>query len=195
MNIKGTRSNPLALSQDERELSQLMRESQNGNGESYNRLLTRIAQMLLGYVRKSVRSDMVDDVLQEIVMGVHLKRHTFNSEQYFLPWLYAIARYKVVDYLRRKGREEKRFMSREDLDLLAVSDAELTIESMSVENIEEIISDLPTKQLQVLTAVKIKGLSIKEASEQLGFSESDIKVTIYRAMKSLKIKFENGRKS
>lgn len=191
MNIVRTRRGLLSDSRDERELSHLMKESQGGNSDSYAKLLMRVAQMLQSYVRKSVASDMVDDVIQEIILGIHLKRHTFNSEQYFLPWLYAIARYKVIDYLRRKGRQEKLFFSHEDLALLAVSDVELTVESVSTEKLEKIISTLPSKQLSVVRAVKIDGLTIKEAANKLGLSESDIKVSIHRALKTLKARFES----
>jgi RNA polymerase sigma-70 factor, ECF subfamily len=191
MNIVRTRKGLLSDSKDEHELSELMRESQNGNSDAYNRLLTRISEMLKGYVRKSVAQDQVDDVLQEIILGVHLKRHTFNSEQFFLPWLYAIARYKVIDFLRSKGRNSRLVFTNEDLDLLAVSDVEMVVDSVSVDNLQQLISDLPEKQLTIVKTVKIDGLSIKEAALKLGFSESDVKVNIHRALKTLKAKFEN----
>lgn len=184
------RSYSLTNSKDELELSELMRASQNGNGESYKKLLMRISQMLQGYVKKSVDTDLADDVIQEVILAIHLKRHTFNSEQFFLPWMYAIARYKVVDFLRAKGRNSRLVFTDEDLDLLAVSDVDQVTSHLSVDSLELLISDLPQKQHLILKTVKIDGLTIKQAAEKLGFSESDIKVNIHRALSSLKLKFD-----
>lgn len=146
--------------------------------------------MLQGYVKKSVDTDLADDVIQEVILAIHLKRHTFNSEQFFLPWIYGIARYKVVDFLRAKGRNSRLVFTDEDLDLLAVSDVDQVTSHLSVDSLELLISDLPQKQHLILKTVKIDGLTIKQAAEKLGFSESDIKVNIHRALSSLKLKFD-----
>ena len=179
----------LSKSRDEQELSELMRKSQNGDGEAYNQLLTRIEKMLHSFVRKYVQTDMAEDVIQEIILGIHSKRNTFNSEQFFLPWFYAIARYKVVDYIRAKKKQEVLLFDPEDFELLLNSDVSGVIDSVTVDHLEGMFSELPEKQRSILKSVKIEGLSIKETADKMRLSESDIKINIHRALKRLKLLF------
>ncbi len=180
----------LSHSRDEQELSDLMVRSQNGDRDAYRQLLARIEKMLQSFVRKSVQADMVEDVVQEVILGVHSKRHTFNSEQFFLPWFYAIARYKVIDYIRAKKKQEVLLFNPEDLDVLLNSDVSGVMETLTVDHLEGMLSELPEKQRHILKAVKIEGLSIKETAGKFALSESDIKVNIHRAIKKLKGLFQ-----
>lgn len=201
MKVKGPGKNSLDQSQDEAELSLWMRDSQEGDSESYRRLLIRIRSMLLKYVENSLARFGLsalgghEDVLQEILLAVHLKRHTFDPEQFFLPWMYAIARYKVIDHLRKNKISFKTSVSLEDelenLEALMVFDASAEID------IEALCESLPEKQKNVLKLVKIEGLSVDEAAKRTGYSQSDIKVTVHRAIKTLQEKVreshhENG---
>jgi RNA polymerase sigma-70 factor (ECF subfamily) len=194
MKVKGIVKPGLDHSQDEIELSQLMRNSQSGDVESYRRLLIRIRAMLQKYIENSFArlglgaSGGQEDVLQDILLAIHLKRHTYDPKQFFLPWLYAVARYKVIDHLRKNKVGLRATVSLDDelenietlmpLDIGADLDIEILLES------------LPEKQRTVLKLVKIEGLSVEEASKRTGFSSSDIKVTVHRAIKSL----QNGVK-
>src|SRR5258708_5028516 len=91
------------LSQDERELAALMRKAQKGDAEAYQALLRRVKTMLESYVRNSLNrqgrgaAGAADDIIQEVLLGFHAKRHTYDPSQRFLPWFYAIARYKTID--------------------------------------------------------------------------------------------------
>jgi RNA polymerase sigma-70 factor (ECF subfamily) len=189
----------LSQSKDEQELSHLMRLTQSGDSGAYNQLLTRIEKMLQSYVRKSVRDDMAEDVIQEIILGIHAKRNTFNTEQFFLPWLYAIARYKVIDYIRAKGKREVLLIDPEDSESLLASDILLAsdffgvVDSFTVDDLESLFVDLPEKQREVIKSVKIDGLSIKETSTKLNLTESDIKISIHRALKTLKARYGSPR--
>jgi len=189
MNGKGTDKPGLDHSQDERELSQLMRNSQSGDVESYRRLLMRIRTMLQRYTENSFArfglgaSGGQEDVLQDILLAIHLKRHTYDPGQFFLPWLYAVARYKVIDYLRKNKVGLKSTVSLDDE--LENVETLMPLNMGADLDIETLFESLPEKQRVVLTLVKIEGLSIEEAAKRTGFSSSDIKVTVHRAIKSL----------
>jgi RNA polymerase sigma-70 factor (ECF subfamily) len=171
-------------SKDETELSQLMKQTQDGDGSAYHVLLLRLEAMLQSFVRNYIRDDAYEDVIQEVILAIHSKRHTFNSEQLFLPWFYAIARYKVIDWIRAKGRAQV-LISVDPDDLASAESNEL-----SMDVLESMLDKLPEKQRDVIRVVKFDGLSIRDAAEKLNISESDIKVTIHRAIKNLKKIFE-----
>jgi RNA polymerase sigma-70 factor (ECF subfamily) len=189
MKVKGTENPGLDHSQDEKELSQLMRSSQSGDVESYRVLLTRIRTMLQRYTENSFArfglgaSGGQEDVLQDILLAIHLKRHTYDPEQFFLPWLYAVARYKVIDHLRKNKVGLRSTVSLDDE--LENVETLMPLEMGADLDIETLCESLPEKQRVVLKLVKIEGLSIDEASKRTGFSSSDIKVTVHRAIKSL----------
>lgn len=179
-------------SQDEKDLSALMRLAQGGDGKAYNELLVKVQKMLQSFVRKSVPEDHVEDVIQEIILAIHKKRSTFNPEQYFLPWFYAIARYKVIDHIRAKVRRRTISFTAEEFDQLTVLEVEPLLTHISSEDFNLLLEELPEKQKQAIRSVKIEGLSVKETAQKLGFTESDVKVTVHRALKTLKAKFQGG---
>jgi RNA polymerase sigma-70 factor, ECF subfamily len=184
----------------EERLAILMRQSQDGDRAAYQRLLTEVRDVLKPFVRNSfMRLGMppdngLDDVLQEVLLGIHGKRATYNPGQKFMPWMYAIARYKIIDFLRRTHRERKRFVTLEGeleiAELFSDFDAGGTGASGAKRDAEVMLSELPDKQRTVLRLVKLEGLSVSEAARRTGYSESDIKITTHRAIKVLRDKFK-----
>lgn len=175
---------------DEKRLSELMRRAQGGCADSYKALLLELEKMITSFVKNSfVRlglGDMCscDDVTQEILIGIHTKRATYNSEQFFLPWFYSIARYKVIDHAR-KARTTSKFIDLE-IDLVELNVVhQASKDSETSHDLENLFDELPQKQREVLELVKVQGLTIAEAAAQTGFSHSAIKVTVHRAIKTL----------
>lgn len=188
----------LVHSKDEIELSKLMRQAQKGDGESYRQVLSRVRDLLSKYIQNSLRrfrisgEDAAEDVLQEVLLAIHQKRETYNPDQFFLPWMYAIARYKVIDHLRQ-GKHLRNTVSLDD----ELENVEMLMTLDSALDADQLLGLLPEKQREVLQLVKIEGLSMEEASRKTGYSVSDIKVTVHRAIKSLQDKVkevprENG---
>lgn len=192
MNPQDRPRDRLAQSIDEKELAGWMREAQAGDADSYRRLLERLQKMLGQYVHNSFqRFGMAadrgqDDVVQETLLAIHQKRHTYDPSQYFLPWMYAITRYKMIDYLRKNKIRLRSTVSIDDE--LETSESLMSLESFDEKaehDIEALLATLPPKQRQVLALVKIQGLSIDEAAKQTGYSASDIKVSVHRAIRNL----------
>ena len=186
--------NGLIYSNDERELSRLMKLSQAGDSESYKLLLTRLQTMLTKCVENSFyRFGMKstggqEDVVQEIMIAIHTKRANYDPEQFFLPWMYAIARYKIIDFSRKNKVLFRRTVSLDD----ELSNLEMIFshDLGTSRDVEVLLKLLPEKQSDVLKLVKLEGLSIEEASQKTGYSPSDIKVTVHRALKTLQEKME-----
>lgn len=181
----------------DQELSQWMKGAQDGRPEDYDRLLRTIHALLSKHVGHSLRryrlgEDEVQDVVQEILSAIHDKRHTYLPSQPFLPWMYAIAHYKVVDHLRRTHTRRSR---NEPLDEDRHDIAAEEGDAVAGQRDWEILSaQLPDKQRRVLEMVKLEGLSVAEASLRTGYSASDIKITVHRAIRFLRdwVNEENG---
>ena len=97
------------MSAREAQWADWMRAGLDGDGEAHRRLLEALAPALrriasLGLRRAGLGNADVEDVVQEILLAIHLKRHTWLRDQPFSPWLHAVARYKLIDTMRRRGR-------------------------------------------------------------------------------------------
>jgi RNA polymerase sigma-70 factor, ECF subfamily len=176
-----------ALAEAERELAEAMVLTQKGEAEACRRLLKGVEKMARAYVQRALTKvgiqpeGRAEDVVQEILLAVYSKRGTYDPEQLFLPWMYAIARYKLVDNLRTtKGK-------RQPVPLDALSQPIATYPETGTElDVEQLLASLPKKQRLLLGLVKIEGLTASEAAARTGFSVSDVKVSVHRALQSLK---------
>ncbi|MNT09166.1 ECF RNA polymerase sigma factor SigD [compost metagenome] len=173
-----------------------MRKAQAGDVQSYQTLLLRIRDLLGKYIANSFKRFRhcgiggQEDVLQDILLAIHLKRHTYDPEQFFLPWMYAIARYKSVDFFRKNKLFLKSAVhldeELENIESLMVFESSAELDLISL------CETLPEKQKVVLRLTKIEGLSMQEVSVQTGYSVTDIKVTVHRAIKALQDKAREG---
>lgn len=123
-----------------------------------------------------------EDLVQEAVIAIHTRRHTYDPSQPFTPWVYAIARYKFVDYLRRAHASLKD-LPIEDVQEITSRDDQGQVESNL--DLEKLMAQLPAKMKEVIKAVKLDGLSISEAAARSGMSESNVKVSVHRGLKAM----------
>jgi RNA polymerase sigma-70 factor (ECF subfamily) len=194
--VEGAAATGLAQSPDERELSNLMRQAQDGDSESYRRLLVRIKEMVSLYVGNSFRrfhkssQEAQEDVLQDILLAIHQKRATYDPQQYFLPWMYAIARYKIIDHFRRQKNFKTIALDEELENIEALMSIE--VEAGTEQDLTQLLETLPAKQKEILMLVKLDGLSMEEAAKKTGYSVSDIKVSVHRAIKTLQKKIQES---
>ena len=165
---------------DEPTFANLMRLSQKGDRQAYTVLLTEAQRWLERYLRHRCPPTQLDDLVQEVLMALHRKRATYDPARPFLPWLAAIARYRWVDYLRKIYRSAEDELG--DHDVAQDSEEEAVMARMSL---ERMFVHLPDKQSEVIELCKIEGLSIAEAAERTGQSESAVKVNIHRGLKKL----------
>lgn len=172
---------------DETTLARLMVSSQKGDQQSYTVLLTEVQLWLERYFRRRCPPAQLDDLVQEVMMAVHKKRATYDISRPFLPWLAAIARYRWIDHLRKVYRNAEDAL--EDYDAPEDSDEEAVLARLSL---ERMFVHIPDKQSDVIEMVKIEGLSIREAAERSGLTESAVKVNIHRGLKKLSALIEKA---
>lgn len=133
--------------------------------------------------RLSAMPDDVEDLVQESLLAIHNKRHTYDRTQPLGAWVNAIAKYKLVDFLRRRGIRESLNDSMEDAsELFAYSNADAVD---ARRDIMKLLDRLPESQRMPIIHTKLEGLSVEEAAEKTGMSESAIKVGVHRGLKRL----------
>ncbi len=190
-NIRGANPNDLSQSEDEQKLASLMKSSLEGDSASYQQLLQEVKMLLTPFVANLLKKfglavGVNEDVMQDILLGIHVKRATYDQSQFFLPWMYAIARYKAIDYLRKNKIAFKSVSIEETYHEFEINHSLDNVNGSDLLDLEKLCENLPTKQKDLLRLVKIDGMSIHEVSLKTGFTMSDIKVTVHRAIKELK---------
>lgn len=165
-------------------------QSLQGDHASYQRALV----LMSGHVRRLLQKRMqsqpsdVEDLVQETLMAIHQKRHTYQSDQPLTAWMYAIARYKWVDHLRAHGRREGLHDNIDDWsDTLSIDSEESA--SDAHKDLATMLADLPDRQREAIAHTRLMGLSITETAERTGQSEAAVKVNIHRGLKSLMAKW------
>lgn len=159
-----------------------MAAAQSGESRAYHRLLVEVSNWLHRYYARRLPPPMVEDAVQETLLAIHEKRHTYDPERPFGPWLAAIARYKWIDRLRALNSARTEPLTEE----LAVADHEEAVTSASA--LERLLQELKPAQSDVIRMVKLEGLSIEEASVRTGQSISLVKVNIHRGLARLAAK-------
>lgn len=153
--------------------------AQQGHGGAYSRLLGEITVWLERYFGRRLPPGDVDDAVQESLLAVHRRRHTYDPRYPFGVWLAAIAKHKWVDRLRSMGRDQAEDLS----ESLPVADHEAAVTSASV--LASLLDQLKPAQAQAIMLVKVQGYSIDEASLEMGLSASAVKMTIHRGLSRL----------
>ena len=123
-----------------------------------------------------------EDLVQEAVLAIHLKRHTYDPVEPLTPWVHAIARYKLIDFLRRT-RASSADVPIDEADMITAHDDNVDAESSH--DLKRLMQRLPEKMRCSIEAVKLDGQSIAEAANRCGISESGVKVNIHRGLKAL----------
>ena len=159
--------------------SSLMEAAQNGHGGAYRRLLGEMSEWLTRYFQRRLPPSDVDDAVQETLLAIHRRRHTYDPQHPVGPWLAAIAKNKWVDQLRSLARRPVDELP----DDIAVGDHEASVVSSSV--LASLLDELRPAQAQAILLVKVQGYSVEEASGKIGLSVSAVKMNIHRGLARL----------
>jgi len=173
----------------EDEWTNLMRLAISGDGAAYHRLLKAVTPVLRAGARRGLARagqpvDQSEDVVQDIVLAVHLKRHTWDANAPFAPWLFAIARNKLIDALRRRGRRV--FVNIDDF--AEIIPDEPAPETASASVIAAQLQTLPPRQRDVLQSIAVESASIKDTAAKFAMSEGAVRVALHRGLASLTAK-------
>jgi RNA polymerase sigma-70 factor (ECF subfamily) len=171
----------------ERDWAQWMTAAIAGDEAAYRRLLASLAPMLRARTRRilsqmGASSADAEDIVQETLLAIHLHRHTWRPSDPIGPWVSAIARYKLIDALRRRTRQSE----------VAIDDfAEMLPDAVDQEadlgrrQAARLVDALDGRQGAVVRAISVDGAGIKETAAKLGMSEGAVRVALHRGLKTL----------
>ena len=161
-----------------------------GDGVAYREFLSALGVHLRAYFRRRLFQlpDEVEDLVQETLLAIHTKRHTYRHDQPLTAWVHAIARYKLIDMLRaRVGRENLNDPLDNDAGLFAASDTDA---SDVHRDLTTLLQALPERQRLPIMHMRLEGLSVTETAQRTGLSESAVKVGVHRGLKALAAKIK-----
>lgn len=166
-----------------------MQAAQDGDQTAYGRLLAELApvarRMAARQLAASGVAEDVEDVVQEILLTLHGARHTYDPTRPFLPWFAAIVDHRVKDGLRHRRRHQGRETDIEQVPETFLSQAANTSATDRMD-LGKAVAKLPAGQRQAVELLKIKEMSLTEASAVSGQSVPALKVAMHRALKTLK---------
>lgn len=172
------------MGRSDEDWSALMRAGIAGDQRAYALLLTRMAPVLRGIVRaraSGMDPAWCEDVVQDTLLAVHLKRGTWDSAQPLRPWVYAIARHKIVDAFRRRGRAVH--LPVEDfVEALAAEDGPDPFEAADA---GRLIDRLPGRDAALLRCLALEARGYEDCGARLGMTPGGLRVALHRALQRL----------
>jgi RNA polymerase sigma-70 factor (ECF subfamily) len=170
----------------ERRLAPLWQAARDGDEVAYRAALSVIALRLRAYVRPRMVGlpDDVEDMVQETLLAIHLKRATHDPTLPVSNWVHAIARYRLTDLYRRRGRRGHP-EPLDGLEIEADADSEGVAASFARRDLGRLLDALPLGQRQAIELVKVQGLSTDEAAAAMGITVSTLKVRVHRGLQRL----------
>ncbi|MBB6560627.1 RNA polymerase sigma-70 factor (ECF subfamily) [Acidovorax soli] len=172
----------------EERLRSLLLLGLDADAAAYQRFLKELSAHLRAFLRRRLaqRPDEVEDLVQETLLAVHNQRHTYRTDMPVTAWVHAIARYKLIDWLRSHRVKEALNDPLDDAnELFSSSDSEA---AQARRDLGKLLETLPDRQRLPIQHVKLEGLSVVETAQLTGLSESAVKVGVHRGLKALAAK-------
>jgi RNA polymerase sigma-70 factor (ECF subfamily) len=167
-------------------LATLLKQANGGDVSAYRLFLEQLAPFVRGMARRGIGrigtplADL-EDAVQETLLAIHLKRHTWREDQPIGPWIGAITRYKLIDLARKYGRRKEIELD-EAFDWAAPEPEEPSLPEHELERLLESVSE--TKRV-IVRSISIKGISIRQVADSMQMSEGAVRVALHRALKTL----------
>lgn len=186
--MTGPRANPSPRSEAE-PWSVWMAAAQRGDRDAYRRLLEAITPYVRAIAIRALhdRSD-IDDAVQDVLIAVHEARRSYDPSRPFKPWLAGIARYRIIDRMRARGRLSAHELTLgDDFDETFASSApkqdDVLIDSPAL---HRALAQLPAGQRVAIEELKLRESSLEEVAARTGLSVGALKVATHRGLKRLR---------
>jgi RNA polymerase sigma-70 factor (ECF subfamily) len=167
-----------------------MLQALGGDRAAYGVLLTELGALLKRFFeRRLADAAEAEDLVQETLLAVHTRRATYDPSRPFTAWAYAIARYKLIDYLRRRRVRPTTPLDDNINELFAPDDHEA---AMAGADLDRLLDTLPENQARAIRDVKLEGLTSAEAAARAGVNEGAVKVRVHRGLKALAMRVKGG---
>jgi RNA polymerase sigma factor (sigma-70 family) len=176
---------------ENRHLDALMQAVQAGDSQAYAELLREVTPRLRRIIwqqRRFLKTEDIEDLVQEVLLSLHAVRATYDPRLPFVPWLMAITRNRLADGARRYARREIHEVQVEKFPVTFSDDGANTGNDLygDPEALKQAIGELPPGQRNAIEMLKLREMSLKEAAAASGMSVAALKVSVHRAMVSLR---------
>jgi len=171
-----------------------MRAAMTGDAGAYRQFLASLAPHVRAVARSRCRSlgapeGEVEDIVQEVLLTIHLKRGTWDRSRPIGPWVAAITRNKLIDILRQRGRH----ITLPIEDFMDSLRAEDPTPELSTREVDTLLGHLKPQQKEIVRSISLNGSSIRETADRLQMTEGAVRVTLHRALKALAVFYRSSR--
>jgi RNA polymerase sigma-70 factor (ECF subfamily) len=184
----------MTTSSQENDWAVWMRAAMTGDAGAYRQFLASLAPHVRAVARSRCRSlgapeGEVEDIVQEVLLTIHLKRGTWDRSRPIGPWVAAITRNKLIDILRQRGRH----ITVPIEDFMDSLRAEDPTPELSTREVDTLLGHLKPQQSEIVRSISLNGSSIRETAERLQMTEGAVRVTLHRALKALAVFYRSSR--
>jgi len=180
----------MTVEECEQRWAEAMRAERRGDAIAYERMLKEVAtaqrrSLAPRLVRVGLGAHEAEDLVQEILIGLHRKRHTWDPARPFLPWLHTITRYKLIDFMRRRRGDTRRRVDLALEDWVEIVESPADEADCSTWEVDRHLAVLPVSQRKIVRAIAVEGASVRNVARGLATSEGAVRVTLHRAIRRL----------
>ncbi|MBN9047167.1 MAG: sigma-70 family RNA polymerase sigma factor [Rhizobiales bacterium] len=183
----------MTMSSREADWARWMRSAMAGDSAAYRQFLISVAPHVRAVAHSRCRSlgvpdSEAEDIVQEVLLTIHLKRGTWDQSRPVGPWVAAITRNKLIDVLRRRGRHVNIPID-DVVDSLRMEDHTL---DLAAHDVDTLLAQLKTQQREIVRSISLSGDSIRETATRLQMTEGAVRVALHRALKALAVLYRSG---
>ena len=163
-----------------------MRAALLGDNGAYRLFLKAIRPYLWTMARRRMAylgpPEDAEDIVQEALLAIHLKRMSWDTDRPIGPWISVIMRHKLTDALRWRRRQ----VGSLPLDpLIGSLEAREAADGLEQLDLDRLLARLKDRPRDIVHSVSIGGNSVRETADRLGMTETAVRVTLHRALKRL----------
>lgn len=162
------------------------RRGEQGGQDAYHLFLQTLTPLLRRMLYRPLyacgQHHAVEDIVQETLLAIHLKLHTYDATKPFLAWLRIVAKHKMIDYLRRNKNNT---YSIDEDGFGELEDTSHPTETMVGRDLDKLLSQLKPPSGDLIYALKIEGATINDLAIKYGLTESNVKILVHRGLQKL----------
>jgi len=170
-----------------------MRAAIAGDAGAYRLFLEAVTPYLRALTRRrgarfgAAGSD-AEDIVQEVLLAIHLKRGSWDATRPIGPWISTIVRNKLIDALRRRGRQVNVPIE----DVIDTLEAEEPPDSLEQRDVARLLARLKDPQRDIVQSISVEGSSVRDTATRLKMTEGAVRVALHRALKALAVLYRSG---
>ena len=159
----------------------------DGDERALEECYQRYGPSVRGYLRRFVPSPDVEDVLQDTFLDVWRSRGKLDPGRRFEPWLFAIARRRAIDALRRRRGVVDVAVVR---DLMGEDGNQLAEQLAWAAEVRAALAQMSAEQREAIELAYFGQLTQREIADRLGIPLGTVKARVSRGLRRLAVLME-----